>query len=274
MPNRTRRWLTTSLAVLAGAGTLEGVYSESAYSLENFTLFDALGHRGKPNLQRLGLQPLAWVGHVWRDGVSHDTVDEEGVRLALKQLPRGIQRFYFDIEEWPVGNVSPAVRDETRRKLLQVADLARKYMPSAKFGFYGLPPLITYWPLVENRPSELAEWIESNRHLEPLAERVDFILPSLYTLYADRAGWLSFATATIQAARRYGKPVYPFLWYEYHDSNPLLRDHELDNDAWNEELRFCHAHADGIVLWGRVDRGWSESAAWWQSVRREFQIQP
>jgi hypothetical protein len=267
VPNRTRRLLTTSLAVLAGAGIIE-----PAYSLAEFALFDGLGHRGKPNLQRLGLRPLAWVGNIWRDGISHDTVDEEGVRLALKHLPRGIEAFYLDIEAWPVLHVSPAIRDESIRKLLRVADLVRGHMPSAKFGFYGLPPAITYWPLVDNRPSEYAGWIEANRHMEPLAERVDYIFPSLYTFYVDRPGWLTYANATIKAARHYGKPVYPFLWYQYHDSNSLLRDHEIADDAWNEELRFCHAHADGLVLWGGSG-GWSESAAWWQSVRREFQIQ-
>jgi hypothetical protein len=262
-----RRRLTAGLAVLAGGGALESVLA-----LSNFALFDGLLHRGKPNLQRTGLRPLAWVGNIWRDRVSQDTLDEEGVRLALKQLPREIEAFYFDIEEWPVLGVSPAVREETIQKLLRVADLARHQLPGAKFGFYGLAPAIASWPLIENRAAEHADWIETNRALEPLAARADFIFPSLYTMDNDRAAWLSVAAATMQAARRYGKPVFPFLWYEYHDSNLQLRDREVDNTAWNEELRFCHAHADGLVLWGGYGRGWSESAAWWQSVRAEFQL--
>ncbi|MEJ0005141.1 MAG: hypothetical protein WDM77_01800 [Steroidobacteraceae bacterium] len=265
--NRTRRWLTAGLTAFAACGTL-------ADASASFAVFDGLANRGKPDLRKLGLVPLTWVGDIWRSGSAHEELDEDGIVLALRQLPRSTQSFYLDIEAWPVLRQAPEARDRNIQKLLQVADLAREQVPGAKFGFYGLPPAITYWPLVKDSPAEYADWTESNRLLEPLAERVDFIFPSLYTFYRDREGWLKYANATIDAARRFEKPVYPFIWYEYHDSNLLLRNREIDREAWAEQLRFCHTHADGVVLWGGYDRDWHESASWWQSVRNEFGVRP
>jgi hypothetical protein len=266
-PNLRRRWLTTGLVALAGGGTAHEVLGQS-----RFQLFDALLHQGKPDLRQLGFQSLPMVNSIWRPGISQDIVDEPGLRIALGQMPPGTKAFFLDIETWPVLEVSSRVRHDSISKLLNVAQIARRLAPASKFGFYGLPPAVTYWPLVEDRPSEIAQWQETNRELEPLAALVDFVYPSIYTFYEDRRGWLTYAAATIQAARRYGKPVYPFLWFDYHDSNLMLRGRELNRDAWKEELQFCRDHADGIVLWGGYQQPWDERALWWQTVRSEFHL--
>jgi hypothetical protein len=263
----SRRRVAGALVAIAATG----VFKNSA-AAGGFKLFDGLLHRGKPNLQRLGLESLPMVWNFWSAGVRHENVDEGGIAHAVGELPRGTEAFYLDIENWPVLNVSPETRQQSIQKLIQVARSVRRLSPRSQFGVYGLPPAITYWPLVDNRPAEYADWEESNRLLEPLAALADFVLPSLYTFYTDRRGWHTYAEATIREARRYGKPVYPFLWYEYHDSNLLLRGREIDADAWREELQFCRSTADGIVLWGGYQQGWSESAAWWQAVRSEFKL--
>jgi hypothetical protein len=271
-PDYSRRGFLGALLLLA-ASRISGAVPAPLPppGAKPFELFDGLLHRGKPGPRRLGLRPMTWVGNLWRSGKAGEELDEEGVRAALRQLPPDTDAFYLDIEAWPVLNQPAAARQRHVEQLLRVADLARATVPRAQFGFYGLPPAITYWPLVDPaRVVEYADWVASNRLLEPLAERVDFILPSLYTFYRDREGWLKYADATLKAARTYRKPVYPFLWNEYHDSNFFLGGRQLDVDAWVEELRFCRAHADGIVLWGGSGEGWSNSAPWWQAVRSEF----
>lgn len=263
------------MVAAAVSGIPNGTFGQS-----KFMLFDALLHDGKPNLRRLGLQPLPSVEHIWRSETSHADVEEDAIQRALRQLPLETGAYFIDIENWPLVNTTPAVRQDSIGKLLRVAEIVRKAMPTTKFGFYGFPPVDSYWPMVDPQkfPDQRAEWLEANRELEPLAQLVDYLFPSLYTAFDDRPGWLRYADETIKAARRYGKPVCPFLWADYHDSNKLLRDHELQADAWTEELRFCHAHADGIVFWGGYffgggrRRGWSESAGWWQAVRREFDL--
>lgn len=262
-PDLSRRRLLAALALAPAA-------SAPGKTPSPFQLFDGLLHRGKPQLQYLGLRPIRWVGDVWRAGRSQAQVDEEGVHAALRTVPPGTGALYLDVEAWPVLGQSAAKRAQNIRQLLRVAELTRATLPRAQFGFYGLPPAVTYWPLVEDRPAEYADWLESNRLLEPLAAACDFVLPSLYTFYRDRRGWLKYADATLSAARSYGKPVYPFLWFEYHDSNPLLRGLEVDTDAWLEQLRFCRTRADGLVLWGGYQQGWNANAAWWRAVRGEF----
>jgi hypothetical protein len=56
----------------------------------------------------------------------------------------------------------------------------------------------------------------------------------LYTFYADRQGWVAYAIAQISEARRKakGKPVYAFIWPQYHESNQLLGGQFLDADYW------------------------------------------
>jgi hypothetical protein len=263
----SRRRFTAGLAALAVAGLVR-----SGAAADQFKLFDALLHRGKPQLRRLGLEPMPMVWDFWPQGAAHDAVDEAAIGAAIRRAAAATGAFFLDIEDWPVLDVSAAARERNVVKLVQVAQIARRLAPQARFGFYGLPPAITYWPLVEKRPAQFADWREADRLMEPLAALCDFVLPSLYTFYADRGGWLTYAQATIREARRYGKPVYPFLWYEYHDSNPALRGHPVESGAWREELQLCRSQADGIVLWGGYQQGWSESAPWWQTVCREFKL--
>lgn len=75
------------------------------------------------------------------------------------------------------------------------------------------------------------------------------------------------ALATLDEARQYGKPIYPFLLNEYVDSNVLLRGQVVKRSAWREELSLCCEHADGVVLWGGSGRACSETADWWLSAR-------
>ncbi|MDO9084545.1 MAG: hypothetical protein Q7U56_14825, partial [Humidesulfovibrio sp.] len=96
---------------------------------------------------------------------------------------------------------------------------------------------------------------------------VDIIFPSLYTFYDDPAGWKKYAIATIQEAKRYGKPVYPFLWYQYHDSNKLLGGKPIPAAIWRMQLETCLKYADGVVIWGGYKELWSEEAAWWQETK-------
>ncbi len=99
--------------------------------------------------------------------------------------------------------------------------------------------------------------------LRPLARKVDILFPSLYTYYDDVEGWRTYARITLEEARRFGKPVYAFLWPEFHDSNEKLKGHYLPVDFWRMEMELCYELADGIVIWGGWQQTWDDHAPWW-----------
>jgi hypothetical protein len=271
-PNKQRRRLTATVLAL----TAQGMATRSLCAPgadAGFPVFDALLHRGKPNLSREGLEHMFAVANIWRPGASHQDVDEGGVIAALNQLPPQATTLYVDVENWRLLGVAAAVRDQSVQNYLATARIIRRVKPHLRFGFYGIAPSCVYWPIVRQDPQQLAEWRAVNRAMLPLADYVDFVLPSLYTFYDDPDGWRRFASATLEEAHRYTKPVYPFVWFEYFDGNPILRGQPVRVADWREELALCRKRADGIVLWGGYEHIWTESAGWWQAVL-EFLSEP
>jgi Hyaluronidase. len=116
-----------------------------------------------------------------------------------------------------------------------------------------------------------------NDRIISLAQTVDVFYPSLYTFYTDKAGWVEYATAQISEARRLanGKPVFAFLWPQYHNSNRLLKCQFLPADYWQLQLETVSKLADGVVIWGGWDvcnsKGkalqWNDNAKWWQVTK-------
>jgi hypothetical protein len=265
--DRQRRWLLGALS--ASAASLGAATTPP--SRRRFRVFDALLHPDRPNLTRHGLEPIATPAPLSRPGESHDVVDLVEVALALERVPADANTIFIDIEEWPLIGVSPAARDDSIGKYKRIAEFVRNERPTLQFGFYGVVPVGAYWPIMFRNES-YQQWLAANRAVAPLARLVDFLFPSLYTAYDDRAGWLKFAGAQIDAAQQYGNPVYPFLWFEYFDGNEKLRGQDVAAAAWEEELRFCRAHADGVVLWGGYQRRWNDQAVWWQTVLRVLDL--
>ncbi len=261
------RKATAILAVCLILGThLAAAGAEPATgTVPRFPVFDGLLYLGKPDLRPHGLVPIAWIGDLWRPGVSTEIVDDLQVRSQFARVRNSSGFYYLDIENWPLLSVSVATRQQSIEKLMRVIDLARRTAPNARLGFYGLLPGTTYWPLFRH-DAQYREWLDVNRELDPIAAHVDAVFPSLYTYYNDMAGWKDYARQTLTEARRYGKPVYVFLWPQYHDSNPELRGQEVPRAFWRAELNLCAEMADGIVLWGGWQGHWNEDAAWWQET--------
>jgi hypothetical protein len=221
-----------------------------------------------PDLRSLGMPKLLDVGTIWRPNVPRNEVDPVGIRLALESAQRrSLSRYFFDLEEWTVSGAPRAVIDDSIRKLARTAEIARQIAPELKFGFYDQAPRGMYWPVVGNNAAQLAEWHDINRRSAIIAAKVDYLFPSLYTFYDDPKGWELYARATIQEARQYGKPVYPFLWMEFHNSNRVLKDTLIPHEFWRRQLEVCREAADGLVIWGGWRRLWDEEAPWWLETK-------
>ena len=236
-------------------------------------MFEALIHSGRPDFRRLGFGRVHVVDRgFWTDDAHPGTVDPAKLASLVAALPRDGGPIAIDIESLDLHRANPAMP----RNLARLAAIAQQFRATAHghpIGYYGLLPLADYWRAIDVPPGGAADWQGDNTAAAPLERRVEIIFPSLYTYYRDQAGWVRQAKAMICEARRIsGKPVYAFVWPEFHDSTADA-GREIPADYWTLELETLHGIADGVVIWGGYDlqanhaRPWDENAAWWQATK-------
>lgn len=255
------------------------VQAQSVPNKKPFLVFDGTLYGGKPNLSLHGIHPvsLAYTGQFGTQWYKNsDALPEKNI---VQQVARDAQEknapVVIDIEHWPLVGDANQVRASVS-KYMTVLQWFKEAAPGLPVGYYGAPPIRDYWKSLKSPTSkEWASFAKENDQLRPLAESVDILFPSLYTYYTDRGGWIRYAYAQIAEARRNanGKPVYVFLWPQYHDSNPSLKGVFLPIDFWRLQLQMAKQYADGIVIWGgwgtKGRMNWDDNAAWWK-VTKEF----
>ena len=259
--------LRKRVIAVAGAAICSGAALAAAPGSQTFKVFDGLLYQGKPDPSVLGMTPIIQVNSPATATPTPHRVDDDAVRATLSALQGYSGLVFLDYEYWRLNPASPGELSNNIDMLNRVLRLAREVVPDATFGYYALLPCPEYWSVVGGDPATFKAWQTCNAALDRIAEHVDVILPSLYTYYNDQQGWDKFAAAQLAAARRYHKPVYAFLWPEFHVSNAALRGTNIPADFWRHELEFCKAHADGIVIWGGWQERWNEQAAWWQVTK-------
>lgn len=241
---------------------------------KQFLVFDATLYANKPDLSPHGIQPIPLVyagkfGPHWQKQENR-LPDIDSVKAAAREAKMKSATVVIDIEHWPLKG-SPESVKESLRKYITVMEWFREGAPGIILGYYGAPPIRDYWRAIKPPSSpERHAWMSDNDEIRPLARAVDVFFPSLYTFYPDQNGWKQYAIAQIEEARRYGsgKPVYVFIWPQYHDSNRILGGQYLPADYWQLELETARQYADGIVIWGGWGSGnrpaqWDEQAPWW-----------
>ena len=229
-----------------------------------FVVFDGLLYQQKPSSKALGMRPIIQMNPP--QGMT-DGLDEAKARQSIGVIKDFDGVVFLDYEEWPLSGAPSAAIAGNVAKFIRVAELAHQTAPRATFGFYGLLPCREYWGLVNNDRKKIDDWKECSRQGEAIANHVEVIFPSLYTFYNDQRSWDVYARGMIQEARRYKKPVYVFLWPEFHVSNRLLGGTEIPAKFWRHELDFCRGLADGIVIWGGWQEQWREDAPWWMETK-------
>ena len=232
-----------------------------------FQVFDGLLYKGKPDLGALGMTPIRGINPPAALSEASDGVDDGQIRATLRPLQGYTGAVYLDYEIWPTFHASPSEVAGNIAKLNRVLQIAHETIPAAKFGYYDVVPCWDYWGLVKNDLAIIKQWQDCNVAINELAQHVDIVMPSLYTFYNDQQGWDVYAGALLQAARRYNKPVYAFLWPEFHVSNKFLKGKNLPANFWRHELDFCRARADGVVIWGGWQEPWDENAEWWSETK-------
>jgi len=193
-------------------------------------------------------------------------------RVAVDKSP---PLLIIDLEHWPnVGN--DAVVSDSVSKYVTLAQWTRNSAGGSAVGYYGVPPLRDYWRAIkEPGSSHYREWQAENDRFADLVAAVDVLAPSLYTFYDDVEGWQRYAAANIRESRRLagGKPVYPFIWPQYHDSNRQLGGQYLPATFWLQQLQTLAASADGAIIWAGPG-WWDERSSWWIATRSFIESSP
>ena len=274
------------LVILVGTVVAWTSLSRYSHSIEptgpaavprSFVVFDGTLYKDKPSLDAYRIRPitLLYESRLFVANQSPAAMPPETiVRTLSSELRDSPEPVVLDIERWPLKGEGPAVQS-TVDKFVSVLSWVKDEAPGVPFGVYGTVPIPDYWRAIRDPASEeFRSWQRDNDRLERISDRVDALFPSIYTFYPDRQNWVTYAIAQIAEAKRKakGKPVYAFLWPQYHESNRLLGLHPLDQDYWELQLNTVYQHADGVVIWGgwgaNGPEPWNEEAPWWQTTKR------
>ncbi len=224
-----------------------------------------------------------------------DQVDEQVVRRQAHEAADAGVPWVLDIEHWETDlrYADASEVDASIARFVKAIGWARDERPDVQIGIYGILPGRDYWDATavtryERRIDEgtlvdpsgqgridaeakVAAWQAANDALAPLAEAVDVIFPSLYAFYEDQQGWVDYAEANIAEAKQYGKPVVPFLWPRYHNSNAERGLQYLEADYWQLQLDTVRDLADGVVVWNTKIR--AEDPSHWRDQLNSFASQ-
>jgi len=265
-------WALLLTVLLAGSVSTVAQAQSCARPVERgFRIFEGTWYVGKPNLSHLGIEPIHIIDRgLWPDGAGRTGPPDLGkVRTYVESLPRDNAPIVLDIEDYELtGSDATALTALTNLRGLAAA--FRTVAPDRRIGFYGIMP-VTDGVRSLARPGSppYRAWQQQSDRMSSLLRNVDFLFPPTYTINRDQAAWTTFATAQICEARRLSsKPVYVFLWPEFHDGSPLSGQY-LEADFWRLQLETAYRHADGVVIWGGYDvranrqRNWNPQAPWY-----------
>lgn len=210
--------------------------------------------------------------HLYQD----ELIDVENLKRLAKSLPKSLKPYILDIECWNIHSDNDIEDNRNIDKYILVIKTMKETRPDLKFGYYGVLPNRDYWAPIKQDIDELRRWYRINNRLKRLAQHVDVVCPSLYTFYNDPAGWKRYASENIKRAKEYGKPVYPFLWPQYHEGgNVRPKWKDVDSIFWRMQLDHVYSEADGIIIWGAWDlstvenksKYWDDNLAWWKTTK-------
>jgi hypothetical protein len=263
-----RRVTVAAALSLSAIGVLASMPAKAA----DFVARDATRYAENPNLAPYGLKDIivAYEASLWPSGASRTSPDLNHIRTKYipKIKPLNPDVVVIDIEQYKFTSTMTAAEWTANiNKLKSVISVFRQEMPNVKLGYYLLLPQRN-WLAACGDPKKVASrtatWQQNNLKLQPLADAVDIIFPSLYTFYLDAksvACWPKYAEANIQQARLYGKPVWTFLWPKLHTDQTKW----IPQAFWRTQLETVSTKADGMVIWSwaqSTDK-WSWTAPWW-----------
>jgi hypothetical protein len=237
------------------AATLAAATAGGA-GLSRFPVFDNMFFKNKPDTAPYGLSAsnLVYAAAIWPGGRNYGALPPrrtfEAIVAANSVNPGPV---VLDIEKLPLAG-EPDTIARHLHTLATLADWARATAPGKVVGYYGFGTLT-------NVPAP------NRQYARQLARHVDAFFPPLYTYDDDRAGWERRAAAEAAEDRSYGqdKPLYFYLWPQYHDRTPR-QFQWIDGGYWQFQLQTARRYGDGIAIWGSNRFQWDASSGWWAAT--------
>ena len=248
-----------------------------AYS-KDFVFLESTAYDQKSSFYANGFIPIEELGShlLWENNEDRDKLPNKN---KFCRLVRNIKPEYslvvIDIENWPLSTrwANQEVVNESIEKYKTVIDWAKKCRVDLKFGFYGQIPISDHQLILKGENSkENRFWVQQHDATIELAKAVDALFPSLYTVYDEEYKWEILAKEYIKMARKLanGKPVYAYIWPQYHEGNKEKKGTFINRRFWRKQLELVYELADGAVVWGGWNNGpmkWNENEEWWLETK-------
>jgi len=246
------------LLMAVGLATFHTRETAARSAERSFPIYDNLFYKGKPDTLREGLvlSNILYEGLIWPHGQKFGVLPDRSVFEALVRAhSTNPGPLVIDIEKLSL-NGSPGDARKHLETLATLADWAHEAAPGKIIGFYGTNTLSHI------APSDLT-------YARELARHVDAFFPPMYTFDDDHASWEKRARASAAEARALApdKPVYFYLWPQYHDGTPRQFQY-IDGAYWKFQLIAASRYCDGIVLWSPSRFEWNDSTGWWSATQQ------
>jgi len=222
-----------------------------------------------PDLSEFGIEEIQvlYEGEFRKPGALETEIDRKWiVENVLPKVAYNEDIVVVDIESW-----HPILEIE---KYISVIEIFKEFRPETKFGYYGVLPYREYIGVINDRQLRTLGWKVRNSLMTPLAEVVDIVFPSLYTFSSDYEDWEKYARENIAEAKKYGKPVFPFIWPKYYygsaerfTNGNILKEEFVSGKFWKLQLETIESSgADGVVIWRGYREIWLEDSPWWEET--------
>lgn len=233
-----------------------------------FKIYENVAYVGKPAYIGIKRVPILYENMLWRNGESKDgPPNADSLNYWINQVKNVTGPMILDIEHWPIYTDTV-----TRQYMVDIANAFKIAGRTYEIGYYAMiPQRDTFAALFPWHPS-FTNWKARNTFVQPIADAVDILCPSLYSLYADQQRWDHYTIENILEARRLApnKKIIPFLWPQYHTSSDRKALQYVDPELWMHQLTTVYRMCDGVIIWRIADgEVWNPSLPWYQ-VTLEF----
>lgn len=237
-----------------------------------FKIFNQIRYNKTPDLSGYGFIPISVPPQLLMiDTVApYATLFPEVVKYAKANV--SADYICLDIEKW---SYAASQISTTRKKLIAVLDTTRVYNTHSLLGYYNVPnkPAYQWSSIAPAGSSAYTNWQALNDSLSQLYRDVDFIAPSFYAYDNDTASWRLFVQANVSEIKRklngITRPVYGFIWPQYHNSTTSFNLQFIDTVRWKFQLETLYRLTDGVIIWtsNKDSAGntlyFSTSMPWW-----------